>query len=177
MRSVGAGPSIYGRTPIGHAWRAGSSTPVAARSAGSKTRAAGTRTTASSRSPASPRPSSASPTSRCATPQPTRPTACNPAPSSKSARSSRGSYADLMPEGDTIHYAANRIRPVLEGHVPDELTTPHPRFGRDRWSDRLAGQAVRSVDAYGKHLFIRFANDLTIHSHLRMTGSWRVLDA
>ena len=34
-----------------------------------------------------------------------------------------------MPEGDTIHYAARRIRPVLEGHVPDELATPHPRFG------------------------------------------------
>jgi endonuclease-8 len=82
-----------------------------------------------------------------------------------------------MPEGDTIHYAANRIRPVLVGHVPDELATLHPRFGRDRWSERLAGQAVRSVDAHGKHLFIRFANDLTIHSHLRMTGSWRVLDA
>jgi len=32
--SVGAGPSIYGRRPIGHAWRAGSSRPVAARSAG-----------------------------------------------------------------------------------------------------------------------------------------------
>ena len=56
-----------------------------------------------------------------------------------------------MPEGDTIHYAANRIRPVLEGHVPDELATLHPRFGRDRWPERLAGQAVRSVDAHGKH--------------------------
>ncbi len=28
-----------------------------------------------------------------------------------------------MPEGDTIHYAANRIRPVLAGHVPDEVRT------------------------------------------------------
>jgi endonuclease VIII len=82
-----------------------------------------------------------------------------------------------MPEGDTIHYAANRIRPVLEGHVPDELRTPHPRFAMDRWPERLAGQKVRSVDAYGKHLFLRFEGDLTIHSHLRMTGSWRVLDA
>ena len=44
-----------------------------------------------------------------------------------------------MPEGDTIHYAARRIRPVLEGHVPDELATPHPRFARDRWPERLAG--------------------------------------
>jgi endonuclease VIII len=81
-----------------------------------------------------------------------------------------------MPEGDTIHYAANRIRPVLEGHVPDELVTPHPRFARDRWPDRLAGRAVRSVDAHGKHLFLRFEGGLTIHSHLRMSGSWRVLD-
>ena len=81
-----------------------------------------------------------------------------------------------MPEGDTIHYAANRIRPVLEGHVPDELATPHPRFGRDRWAEKLAGRAVTSVDAHGKHLFLRFEGGLTIHSHLRMSGSWRVFD-
>src|SRR6185436_7408446 len=81
-----------------------------------------------------------------------------------------------MPEGDTIHYAARRIRDVLEGHVPDLIATPHPRFGRDRWPERLAGRAVRSVDAHGKHLFLRFEGDLVIHSHLRMTGSWRVRD-
>jgi endonuclease-8 len=80
-----------------------------------------------------------------------------------------------MPEGDTIHYAANRIRPVLEGQVPDALETPHARFGRDRWPERLSGRAVRSVDAHGKHLFLRFEGGLTIHSHLRMTGSWRVM--
>lgn len=73
-----------------------------------------------------------------------------------------------------MHYAANRIRPVLEGHVPDAIATPHPRFGRDRWPERLAGRAVRSVDAHGKHLFLRFEGGLAIHSHLRMTGAWRV---
>jgi endonuclease-8 len=82
-----------------------------------------------------------------------------------------------MPEGDTIHYAANRIRPVLEGHVPEQIETPHPRFGRDRWPERLAGQAVTGVDAHGKHLFLRFEGGLVIHSHLRMTGKWRVRDA
>src|SRR3712207_536928 len=81
-----------------------------------------------------------------------------------------------MPEGDTIHYAANRMRPVLAGHVPDALETPHPRFARDRWPERLAGRAVTAVDAHGKHLFLRFEGGLTIHSHLRMSGSWRVLD-
>lgn len=82
-----------------------------------------------------------------------------------------------MPEGDTIHHAANRIRPVLEGYVPDELVTPHPRFARDRWPERLAGQAVTSVDVHGKHLFLRFEGGLVIHSHLRLTGKWRVRDA
>jgi endonuclease-8 len=80
-----------------------------------------------------------------------------------------------MPEGDTIHYAASRIRPVLAGHVPDALATPHRRFARDRWPERLAGRAVASVDVHGKHLFLRFEGGLTIHSHLRMTGSWRVV--
>jgi endonuclease-8 len=79
-----------------------------------------------------------------------------------------------VPEGDTIHYAANRIRPVLEGQVPDAIETPHPRFGADRWPERLGGREVEEVSAYGKHLFLRFAGDLTIHSHLRMTGSWGV---
>jgi len=77
-----------------------------------------------------------------------------------------------MPEGDTIHYAANRIRPILAGEVPDELSTPHPRFRADRWPEKLAGRAVEAVEAHGKHLFLRFEGDLTIHSHLRMTGSW-----
>src|SRR3712207_6975890 len=81
-----------------------------------------------------------------------------------------------MPEGDTIHYAANRIRPVLAGGVPDEVATPHPRFGADRWPERLAGRAVTGVDAHGKHLFLRFEGDLVVHSHLRMSGSWQVVE-
>jgi endonuclease-8 len=79
-----------------------------------------------------------------------------------------------MPEGDTIHYVANRMRPVLAGHVPDALETPHPRFGRDRWPERLGGREITAVDVHGKHLFLRFDGGLTIHSHLRMTGSWRI---
>ena len=66
---------------------------------------------------------------------------------------------------------------MLERRVPDRIETPHPRFRRDRWPERLAGQTVTSVDAHGKHLFLRFENGLVIHSHLRMTGKWRVRDA
>ncbi len=79
-----------------------------------------------------------------------------------------------MPEGDTIHHAANRIRAVLEGQVPQEIITPQPRHRMDRWPQALAGKAVRAVEAHGKHLFVRFEGDITLHSHLRMTGSWTV---
>ena len=76
-----------------------------------------------------------------------------------------------MPEGDTIAYAAHRIRPVLEGRVPDEI-----RAARDpKWPARLAGREVEHVDTHGKHLFLRFADGLVVHSHLGMVGSWTVL--
>jgi len=79
-----------------------------------------------------------------------------------------------MPEGDTIHHAAKRLRETLVGHDIVELATPHPRHGRDRWPERLSGRAVRGVDAHGKHLFVRFEGELTLHSHLRLTGMWGV---
>jgi endonuclease VIII len=82
-----------------------------------------------------------------------------------------------VPEGDTIHHAANRIRPILVGAVPDEIVTPHPRFERDRWPQRLAGRAVDGVHARGKHLLLAFEGGLVIHSHLRMTGYWGTYDA
>ncbi len=81
-----------------------------------------------------------------------------------------------MPEGDTIRYAANRMCPVLEGRVPEEILRPQPRHALDRWPERLEGRAVRSVDAHGKHLFLRFDDDLVLHSHLRMTGIWGVYE-
>jgi endonuclease VIII len=79
-----------------------------------------------------------------------------------------------MPEGDTIAWAAHRIRPVLAGRVPDQILTPHPRHAMDRWPERLDGRRVHSVDTHGKHLFVRFDGGLTLHSHLGMIGSWRV---
>jgi endonuclease VIII len=79
-----------------------------------------------------------------------------------------------MPEGDTIHSAARRIGAALVGREIVEIETPQPRHAMDRWPERLAGREVRSVDVHGKHLFIRFEGDLTLHSHLRMTGWWGV---
>jgi endonuclease VIII len=81
-----------------------------------------------------------------------------------------------MSEGDTIHHAADRIDAALAGHVPEEILTPHPRHRADRWPEKLAGRAVRGVEARGKHLLVRFDGDLALHSHLRMTGTWDVYE-
>jgi endonuclease VIII len=79
-----------------------------------------------------------------------------------------------MPEGDTILSAARRVGEALVGKPIVEIETPHPRHALDRWPERLGGRAVRAVDTHGKHLFIRFEGELTLHSHLRMTGQWGV---
>ncbi len=74
-----------------------------------------------------------------------------------------------MPEGDTIAYAARRIRPILVGAVP-QLDARHGSLRG--WNERLAGRTIEAVEPYGKHLFLRLEGDLLIHSHLKMTGAW-----
>jgi endonuclease-8 len=78
-----------------------------------------------------------------------------------------------VPEGDTILWAATRMRPVLEGHEV-EVTHTHARFGKDRWEERLSGHVIERIDTHGKNLLLVFDNDYVIHSHLRMTGVWDV---
>jgi endonuclease-8 len=82
-----------------------------------------------------------------------------------------------MPEGDTIHRAAAQLRGALAGRVPERILTPQPRHRLDRWPEKLAGRTLSEVDAHGKHLFLRFEGGLTVHSHLRITGSWAVQPA
>jgi endonuclease VIII len=77
-----------------------------------------------------------------------------------------------VPEGDTIAWTANRLRPVLQDRVPDAILSPR----NPRWQERLAGQAVTRIDTRGKHLFLHFDGGLVLHSHLGMVGSWIVRD-
>jgi endonuclease-8 len=81
-----------------------------------------------------------------------------------------------VPEGDTIHAAARRVGAALVGKEIVSIETPQRRHAMDRWPDRLAGRPAQRVDAHGKHLFVRFDGDLTLHSHLRMGGMWGVYE-
>lgn len=81
-------------------------------------------------------------------------------------------YSPRVPEGDTIHRLAERLRPVLVGQDVVEARSHVPAI-RER---HLAGHAVTSIDARGKNLLIHFDHGLTLHTHLRMLGAWHVYE-
>ena len=73
-----------------------------------------------------------------------------------------------MPEGDTLFRTAAVLREVLAGRQVTEAR------GRPDGAalEKVAGSTVETVEARGKHLLIGFSNGLTLHTHLRMHGSW-----
>lgn len=74
-----------------------------------------------------------------------------------------------MPEGDTLHRTAARLRPALAGATLR-------RFAAPRLAGRppAPGSRIDAVDAVGKHLLIRFDDGTTLETHLRMSGSWHL---
>lgn len=77
-----------------------------------------------------------------------------------------------MPEGDTIHRVAARLRPALQGK--DLVSFSAPRAAKP-WPQ--AGERIELVQARGKHLLIGFSGGLTLRTHLRMSGSWHLYRA
>ncbi len=74
-----------------------------------------------------------------------------------------------MPEGDTVFHTAETLRQALVGRTVTRCDVRVPRFA----TVDLSGQVVDEVITRGKHLFIRVGS-ASIHSHLKMDGSWRV---
>ena len=75
-----------------------------------------------------------------------------------------------MPEGDSVHLLAARLRPRLMGRI---VVDGELRSG-GRAGEPLAGRRVVELDTHGKHLLTRFDDATTLHTHLRMQGSWTV---
>ncbi len=74
-----------------------------------------------------------------------------------------------MAEGDTILRAARRIDAAIGGQQVS-VETPNPR-GRAAGIGQLDGRRFERTETHGKHLLLRF-DELTLHSHLGMSGSW-----
>ncbi|MFD8454671.1 MULTISPECIES: Fpg/Nei family DNA glycosylase [Streptomyces] len=75
-----------------------------------------------------------------------------------------------MPEGDTVWQAARRLDDALAGKVLTRSDFRVPRYA----TVDLTGRTVLDVTPRGKHLLARVEGGLTVHSHLRMDGSWKV---
>ena len=75
-----------------------------------------------------------------------------------------------MPEGDTVYLTARRLSAALGGRRLRRGELRHPR-----WSTHdLAGRTVLEVGSVGKHLLMRLDDGRSLHSHLRMDGSWHL---
>jgi endonuclease-8 len=77
-----------------------------------------------------------------------------------------------VPEGDALHRAAARLRPLVGQRI--EAESPNPRGQATRVARVIDGRVLDSVEAVGKHLLLRFEGGVVLRSHLGMNGRWRV---
>ena len=80
---------------------------------------------------------------------------------------------DCVPEGDSVFRLARRLDAALAGQ---RLRAGRLRVAAHATAD-LAGTVVLGHATHGKHLLTRFDNGDTVHTHLRMQGSWTVVRA
>jgi len=82
-----------------------------------------------------------------------------------------------MPEGDTVLNSARALHKALAGQTIVRSQFRVPALA----TADVAGWTVVESAAHGKHLLLRLADPdgatATLHSHLRMDGSWRVFRA
>ena len=74
-----------------------------------------------------------------------------------------------MPEGDTVFRAARALNAALAGERLERCDIRVPAFA----TVDLSGDTILEVVSVGKHLLHRIG-DFTIHSHLKMEGSWHL---
>ena len=76
-----------------------------------------------------------------------------------------------MPEGDSVHTHAQRIRENMQGRPLVRISGTEPSVRRQ--AERIRGSGISQVAAVGKHLLVDFDRGWTLRVHLGMTGHWR----
>ena len=74
-----------------------------------------------------------------------------------------------MPEGDTVYRSARALDEALHGTTLTRCDIRVPAFA----TVDLTGQPVHEVISRGKHL-LAHVGETSIHSHLKMEGSWHL---
>jgi endonuclease-8 len=79
-----------------------------------------------------------------------------------------------MPEGDTIFRATRTLNRALAGKVVTKFETQLPQLARVDYDSPIAGRVVESVESNGKWMSMHFSSDLTLLTHMLMSGSWHI---
>ncbi|TDW28999.1 DNA-formamidopyrimidine glycosylase family protein [Cryobacterium psychrophilum] len=74
-----------------------------------------------------------------------------------------------MPEGDTVYREARSLGDALRGSVLTRCDIRVPQWA----TIDLTGETVQEIASRGKHLLIR-TDSVSVHSHLKMEGSWHL---
>jgi endonuclease VIII len=75
-----------------------------------------------------------------------------------------------VPEGDTVWRTARHLDQALTGQVLVKTDFRVPAYA----TLDLAGRPVVGTISRGKHLLTRIGEDHTLHTHLKMEGSWHL---
>jgi endonuclease-8 len=78
-----------------------------------------------------------------------------------------------MPEGDAVWRTARALDEALTGRALIRSDFRVPSYA----TTVLTGRTVIGTASRGKHLLTRVDGDITVHTHLKMEGSWRVRPA
>jgi endonuclease VIII len=79
-----------------------------------------------------------------------------------------------MPEGDTIFRAARTLHRALSGEEVVGFESVLPKLERVHIDTPVTGRSVERVEARGKWILMQFSGDLTLLTHMLMSGSWHI---
>ena len=83
-----------------------------------------------------------------------------------------------MPEMPEVETVRRTLLPLIEGKTIKEVTVWYPKIitgDAKEFKRQLVGKKITTIDRYAKYLLIRLSGNLTVVSHLRMEGKYRLV--
>ncbi|MBC6355826.1 bifunctional DNA-formamidopyrimidine glycosylase/DNA-(apurinic or apyrimidinic site) lyase [Lactobacillus helsingborgensis] len=83
-----------------------------------------------------------------------------------------------MPEMPEVETVRRTLLPLIKGKTIKEVTVWYPKIitgDAKEFKRQLVGKKITTIDRYAKYLLIRLSGNLTVVSHLRMEGKYRLV--
>lgn len=85
-----------------------------------------------------------------------------------------------MPEMPEVETVRKTLEPLVKGKTIKNVTVWYSKIimgNSQEVAKKLKGKKILAIDRYGKYLLIRLSGDLTLVSHLRMEGKYRLVNS